>query len=282
METLQKQQIANELIAMSKKLSQNKVAIKAGVSPATISQMINNNWDLIKVERWRSVQTALKIEMNWNHAETSNFKLIQQLLAAAQDRSLSVAISYREGHSKSHSFKAYERMHENVIYVECKNYWTKKTFVQALLRASGLKSDGTVGELIENFIDLLQTLHKPIVIIDQADKLKDPQLDLFMDFYNDLEGQCAFMLSGVPAFEKQILKGVQRDKIGYREMFSRIGRKFIALNKTSLQDVQAVCNMNGCTDEDFQHEVFNQCEGDMRRVRRMIDQWFLSNKNKAA
>jgi DNA transposition AAA+ family ATPase len=281
METLQKQQIANELIAMSAKLSQNKVAIKAGVSSATISQMINNNWDLIKVERWRSVQTALKIELNWIHAATSNYQLIHQLLTAAQDRSLSVAISFREGHSKSHSFKAYERMNENVIYVECQNYWTKKTFVQALLRAAGLKSDGTVGELIQTFIEHLQTLHKPIVIIDQADKLKDPQLDLFMDLYNALPGHCAFMLSGVPAFEKRILKGVQRDKIGYREMFSRIGRKFIALNKTSLQDVQAVCAANGCDDADFQIQVFNECDGDMRRVRRMVDQWFLTQKRAA-
>lgn len=281
METLQKQQIANELKAMSEKQSQNKVAIKAGVSAATISQMINGNWDLIKVERWRSVQTALKIELNWNHAPTENYKLIQQLLTAAQDRSLSVGISFREGHCKSHSYKAYDRMNENVIYVECKNSWTKKTFVQALLRAAGLKNDGTVGELIENFVDHLQTLSKPIVIIDQADKLKDPQLDLFMDFYNDLEGQCAFVLSGVPAFEKRILKGVQRDKIGYREMFSRLGRKFIQLNKTSLKDVQAVCNANGCDDADFQMQIFNSCEGDMRRVRRLIDQWLLT-QNRAA
>jgi DNA transposition AAA+ family ATPase len=105
-----------------------------------------------------------------------------------------------------------------------------------LLRSAGLSSEGTVGELIENFIEHVRTLHKPLIIVDQADKLKDPQLDLFMDFYNDLEGHCAFILSGVPALQKRILKGVQRDKIGYRELYSRVGRKFISLPDATLKE----------------------------------------------
>jgi len=281
MEQLQKQQITSAIVEMTARISQNRIAYRSGVSPTTISQIVNNNWSLIRDELWRKIQNNLKIDLNWNHAETSNFKTLMIFLSAAQERSLSIAISEREGHSKSHSYKYYERVNENVIYVECKTSWTKKQYVQSLLRSSGLQSDGTVGELIDNFVDHVRGLQKPIIIIDQADKLKDPQLDLFMDFYNDLEGHCAFILSGVPALEKRILKGVQRDKIGYREMYSRIGRKFVKLHKTTLEDVQSVCNANGCTDEDFQIEIFNKCEGDMRRVRRMIDQWFLTNKNAA-
>ena len=278
METQQKQLIANEIEFLANKLSQQKIAIKAGVSSATINHMINGKWELIKSDIWNKVRSALKIELNWIHADTKNYINFINLLAGSQQHSLSIAIAMKEGRSKSHSYKRFERLNENVIYVECKNYWTKKTYVQALLKATGLVSTGTVGELIEVLIDHVRQLHKPIFIIDQADKLKDPQLDLFMDFYNDLEGNRAFVLSGVPALSKRILRGVQRDKIGYRETYSRFGRQFIAFPELDLEDITAVCTENGITDEDLIVEIFNKCDGDMRRVRRLIERYNLTKR----
>lgn len=278
METQQKTLISNEVASLAKKLSQQKVAIKAGVSAATINHIINQKWEMIKSDIWYKVQSSLRIDLNWNHADTSNYLNFMNLLQGTQERSLSIAIAMNEGRSKSHSYKKYERLNENVIYVECKNYWTKKTYVQALLKATGMNSEGTVGELIENFVDHVRTLHNPIIIIDQADKLKDPQLDLFMDFYNDLEGHCAFVISGVPALSKRMLRGVQRDKIGYRETYSRFGRTFIKFPEINQDDVTAICNANGIDDADHVIEIFNMCEGDMRRVRRLIEKAKLSER----
>lgn len=280
MDTNQKTQIASELATMASKLSQNKIAIKAGISAATINHMINGKWELIKEEMWRKVQVALKIDLDWIHADTTNYVGLTQLLTSIQKGAMSVAISMKEGRSKSHTYKRFERTHENVIYVECKNYWTKKTYVQSLLRSAGLSAEGTVGELIEYFIEHVRSLHQPIIIIDQADKLKDPQLDLFMDFYNDLDN-CAFVLSGVPALQKRILRGVQRDKIGYRELYSRVGGKFISLPDASIKDVIAVCESNGVLNQDSIAEIFNESAGDMRRVRRGIERFHLLNKKAA-
>lgn len=262
--------ISKEVAELADKLSQQKVAIKSGVSAATINHIINGKWDLIRADIWYKVQSALRIDPTWNHASTENYENLMQLLSKTQRESLSIAISMKEGRSKSHTYRRYERQSDNVIYVECKNYWTKKTYVQALLKAAGLNQHATVGELIENLISHARSQHQPMMIIDQIDKLKDPQLDLFMDFYNDLEGHCAFVLSGVPALEKRILRGVQRDRIGYREMYSRIGRKFISLPEFTLDDVRSVCSANGIIDEDTIVEIFNESERDMRRVRREI------------
>lgn len=281
MKTVNRTSIQEQLTDLVSRSSQNKLANKAGVSAATMNHMINGKWELIKEEMWRKVQVNLKLDTDWKHAATTNFTYITQLLQAAQLRNMSIAISYREGHGKSHAYKAYERSNDNVIYVECKNYWTKKQYVQNLLRAAGLSAAGTIGELVDQFIDHVQSLSNPLIIIDQADKLNDRLLDLFMDFYNDLEGHCAFLISGVPALEKRILRGVQRDKIGYREMYSRLGRKFIKLDKTTLTDVANVCIANGCTDQDFHVQVYNECEGDFRRVKRMVEQYFLTNKRAA-
>ncbi len=274
----QKQMIVTELRLLSEKESQSKIAKKAKVSTATISQMINNNWDLIRPEMWRKVKINLRIEWGWQTAEITNLKILNQLLTAAQQRSMSICISHNAGAGKSHTYKLYERTYANVFYIECKNYWTKKSYIKHLLTACGLDNAGTVEELIDRFVNHVKDNEKPLIIIDQFDKLKDGSMDLFMDFYNDLDGHCGFVLSGVPALKKRIERGCQHDKIGYRELKSRIGRKYIRLDDISEQDVAAICNANGVTDEQVINEIYNTCEGDLRRVRRSIDQYFLINK----
>lgn len=276
-----KLKIVEELKALSQKDSQNRVAKKAGISSATISQMINKNWDLIKDEMWRKVQVNLHLDFLWQTANTQNLQSIVQMLGGVQANSMSIAISQSAGIGKSHSYKYYTRQQKNVILVECKNYWTKRTYVKNLMSSSGLEVFGTTEELIERFIDYVKGLEKPLVIIDQADKLKDPSLDLFMDFYNELDGHCGFLLSGVPALEKRILKGVQKDKIGYCELYSRIGRKFIPLKKVSATDVEAICMANGIDDADLIDAIWIQCDGDLRRVKREVEKYYLIHKKTA-
>ena len=275
----QKEMIVTELRLLSKKESQNKIAKKAKVSTATISQMINSNWDLIRPEMWQKVKINLRIEWGWQTAEISNLKIINDLLSAAQQRSMSICVSHNAGAGKSHTYKLYERTYENIIYLECKNYWTKKSYVKHLLTATGLDNHGTVEELIDRLVNHIKTLNNPLVIIDQFDKLKDGSMDLFMDFYNELDGHCGFVLSGVPALKKRIERGCQHDKIGYRELKSRIGRKYIGLDQVTEKDVTAICNANGVNDEQFINEIYNTCDGDLRRVRRSIEQYFLMQKS---
>ncbi len=275
MKTSHKKMIVAELVQLSEKESQSKIARKARVSTATISQMINENWELIRDEMWQKVKINLHITWDWVTADTTNLKGLTQLLSSAQRRSMSVAVSHDAGAGKSHTYRLYARTYENVIYVECKNYWTKKSYAKQLCIACGIDDNGTVETLVERFIQHIKSLTKPLIIIDQVDKLKDSQLDLFMDFYNELDGHCGFVLSGVPALKKRIERGCQLNKIGYRELYSRIGRKFISLRALSEEDVAKVCIANGVDDEHFINETFNTCEGDLRRVRRSIDQYFL-------
>lgn len=274
----QKKQIANELSRLCLKISQKQIANQAGVSNALISQMVNNNWNLISDAMWRKVQVTLRIDPNWNTAKIQNYNIVYSLLNTAKNTNISIAISDTAGKGKTHAYTDFERFNEAVIYVECKNYWTKKSYIRQLLISSGLNSVGTTEELINRFIKHLKTLQNPLLIIDQFDKLKDPQLDLFMDFYNDLNGHCGFVISGVEALEKRINKGVNRNKIGYAELYSRIGRKFIKLDPISHQDVQLICQANGVLEAEEIQFIYHNCEDDLRRVRRDIDKYKLKQK----
>jgi len=279
MNTTMKAEVTQEVTRLSKATSQNKVATKAGVSSATISQIINGNHELIADEMWRKVKSNLNISTGWKIAPTKNLKGLTSLLESAKNRKLSIAIAYNAGAGKSSAYRLFSRTQGNVIYIECKNYWSKKSYVKNLLKACGIRPYGTTEEMIETFIDHVKAMNAPILIIDQFDKLKDPSMDLFMDFYNELEDNCAFVVSGVPALEKRIVRGVQHDKIGYRELYSRVGRKFIKLDPISLSDVGLICKANGVeSKEDIQY-IYNNCEGDIRRVRKDIERIHLLNAN---
>lgn len=273
-----KKQIALEVQKLAAKTSQNKVATKAGVSAATLSAVLNNKWEVIADEMWRKIQTGLNITIGWMIAPTRNFNDIRTLLAAAQDRHLAIAFAYEAGAGKSVAYRYYANESENVIYIECKNSWSKRSYVQNLNKACGLRPSGTTEEMIEQFQSHVSKLQNPLIIIDQFDKLKDSSMDLFMDFYNDLEDHCGFVISGVPALEKRIIRGVQHDKIGYRELFSRIGRKFIKLENLTLKDVAAICQVNGIDDKETITYIFKNSEGDIRRVRRDVERIHLNNQ----
>jgi len=277
-----KELITADLSTLCKYTSQNHMAKVLDVSTALVSQIINHNWKLISDEKWRVIETKLFIDADWITVETQNFKILNSLISTSQKMGITIAISDTPGKSKSETYKHYWKQNiANTIYVQCKTTWTKKTYLKALLTASGQDTYGKTEELLNRFINHLMALKNPNVIIDQCDKLKDPQLDLFMDFYNDLDGKCSFIISGVKALEKRILKGVQRDKIGYAEFYSRIGRKFIQLDHITHQDVSLICKANGVQDEEMIHFIYQNCEDDLRRVRRDVDKYKIQDAIKS-
>lgn len=276
----QQEAIVKEVAWLSNKLSQRVVAGKAQVSSATISQMIAKNWQNIAPAMFRKVQNNLRIDLNWNVAQTDNLKEVYYYCHSAQEQSLAICISDHAGKGKSNGFKYYDRTNTGVIHLECKASWSKKSFLKNLLIVMGIAPVGTTEEMLETFNVKIKQMDRPLLILDQADKMKDPQLDLFMEFYNDHEGHLGIILSGVKALEKRIDKGVQKDKIGYAEIFSRFGSKYINMHPVGPKDVAAICEANGVEDEDLITTIYDTCGGDLRRVRREVQKVHLAGKLK--
>lgn len=257
------------------KYSQVELSARLGISNATVSKMISGQWDSISDAMWRKVQAILKLDINWNTGNTSNYLNLMELLRAAQQRHLTVGISFNAGVGKSHAYTDYEKYNRNVIHIECANFWRTKSYISHLLKACGIVPEGTVEEMIERFIDHMMGLESPIVIIDQMDKLKEGPFDLFMDMYNYLFRCCSFVLSGVPAFRKRVLRGAKNDKIGYREVLSRLNNNFLELDIPDHEDVAIICRANGLHDEDEIARIYNLSEGDLRVVRKEVSKYFL-------
>lgn len=282
MENREKQQIRQALEAFIKvKGSQNKAgnALK-GISPATVSQIVNGNWELISDELWRSLAAQLNVKnKTWNIVGTTNFNDLTAFFTDAQENSLVLAITGDAGCGKTVAAKHYQESNANVFVLCCNEFWNRKLFMQELLREMGKNPAGdTVGDMMADIVSTLKRLDSPIIIMDEADKLSDQVFYFFITLYNQLEDHCGIILMATDYLEKKVSKGLRLNKKGYKEIFSRIGRRFIHLDPTSDEDIIEVCIANGITEKDDIKEVVDESDADLRRVRRKV---FAINAKKA-
>ncbi len=274
MESIKKQQIANALrIYCERYESQNKAANSLkSVSAATVSQMLNGNWDLIKDEMWRHVaaQIGYKDE-KWEPVETNDYRRMTALLDDVKQNSLVMAVTGNAGTGKTFACKQYTASHRQVYMLCCNEYWNRKLFLNELLASMGRDYTGqTVGDMMAEAVRTLKMQDAPLVILDEADKLSDHVLYFFITLYNQLEDECGILLCATNHLEIRIKRGIRLNKKGYSEIWSRLGRKCVPLRGVSAADVAAICQANGVTANADIEKVIDECDGDLRRVKRRI------------
>jgi DNA transposition AAA+ family ATPase len=274
MNNTKKQQIITRLRQYCERYeSQNKAAASMkGVSPATISQMLNGNWELIKDDMWRNVASQIGYrDEAWSAVETRDYKVINRLLSDAKESSLVLAITGSAGTGKTFTIRNYAEQTKRVYMLCCNEYWNRKLFLAELLSAMGKDYSGyTVGEMMSEAVRGLKMQDKPLLILDEADKLSDQVLYFFITMYNQLEDECGIVLCATNHLEKRLKRGIKLNKKGYNEIWSRIGRKCIELKGVSAGDITSVCLENGIEDKKLIDEVIYDSEGDLRRVKRKI------------
>ncbi len=258
---------------IAQKGSANQVANgMPGVSSATISQMRNHKWELIAGDMWRKVAAYVGVTATgWNFAKTRNSDDLLKFFNDSQQFALVLAITGKAGSGKTESAKKYESENKNAFVLSCNEYWDKRWFLRELLAKMGKDHAGlTMPEMMHKAVQILKSLESPIIILDESDKLADNVLLFFITLYNELENHCGIVLMATHFLEKRIKRGVAMEKKGYREIYSRVGLRFIELETTSFSDVKNVCEANGITDSETVRAISKDCEGDVRRVRRLI------------
>ncbi|PWA10938.1 AAA family ATPase [Flavobacterium laiguense] len=258
---------------IAQKGSQNKAAHSlTGVSSALLSQMTNDNWDQISETMWRNVASQIgHSSKEWVCVETTDFKMINYFLDDAKQNANVFAMTGDAGSGKSKTFELYIQDSKNSYLLSCAEYWNRKEFLVQLLTAMGVDYSGfTVAEMMNEIVKKLKSQQTPLIILDEADKLPDTVLYFFITLYNRLEDHCGIILCATDHLSKRISKGIKLNRKGYKEINSRIGRKFIELKGVNFTDVTQICIANGVENSKDIKEIFNDSEGDLRRVKRKI------------
>ena len=271
---IRKRDIRNALVDFCDRFGgQSKASkIMEGVSSATISQVINENWELISDDMWRKIASQIGLQdEKWETVETTNYKDLHEILGDAQENQLWMAITGNAGTGKTYACKQYQRMHNEVYFLSCDPDWAKRDFFGALLRKMSIRPEGlSLIQMKQKVVLQMRTKEGPIIILDEADKMSDVVLNSFITLYNDLQYSCAVVMIATEHLTKRFDKGVRYNKRGYNELWSRVGRKCIALRGVTPNDIAEICRQNGVTDTDAINRIINDCEGDLRRVERRV------------
>lgn len=274
MKQTEKEAIAAKLRTyVDSKESQNAAAKSLrGVSAATVSQMLNGKWDLIADDMWRTVANQIGYDpRNWVVIETEGYMRMTQVLTDAQRHSLVMAVTGDAGCGKSQAVKVYAENNRNVIALSCSEYWNRKEFLGELLQSLGTEPGGsTVADMMREAIRQLKRREGVLIVLDEADKLSDQVLHFFITIYNKLEDTVGIVLCATQYLKKRIERGVVNNRKGYKEIYSRIGRKFIPMPVVNRGDIKAVCAANGLEDRREIERIIDDADNDLRRVKRLV------------
>ena len=274
MKKTEKQAIAERLQAyVASKESQNKAAkTLQGVSAATVSQVLNGNWDLISEDMWRTIATQIGYDpRKWVVVETEGYSRMYDILTDAQANAIVFAVTGDAGCGKSQAIKMYGERNRNTLVLSCSEYWNRKQFLMELLRSLGVDASGcTVVDMVADAVYQLKRREGVLLVLDEADKLSDQILYFFITLYNQLEDHIGIVLCATQHLEKRIVRGVRNNRKGYREIYSRIGRKFIPMPIVNAGDVASVCMANGVADKRTIERIAEDSDCDLRRVKRLV------------
>lgn len=275
--TEMKEQVRSALIAYrSNYPTLNRAAESLqGVSSATVSQLCNGKYELISDEMFIRIASQIGFAFDsWNLHEGKTFKEITFALSDAQAYKNVTWIVGDAGCGKTTAAIEYRRTHRNVFYILCSEDMRRSDFVREIAKQVGAPTDTTnLRDMLENAISMISFLGNPLLVFDEGDKLTDSVFNYFISIYNRLEGHSGIVFLSTDYIKRRMEAGLRYNKKGYKEINSRIGRRFFDVSPTEQNDIYAICQANNLTDRADIEEVLKDArrsDNDLRRVKRCI------------
>jgi transcriptional regulator with XRE-family HTH domain len=239
----------------SKGISQNKAAIKLGISAAYLSFIANDNWEAVPDEKFRMIWNKV-MEGVSEIFDTSSFSVCTKACSSAKQNKFMVAIVADTGIGKTTALTAFARK-KNVFYVVYDMTMRPKHFFIELLKEMGVNFEGSIHEMVKRIAEELNTIKDPLLIVDEAGKLTHTMITYLHVLRDKTINNCGIVLAGMPYFESNLRKFSNKQKVGSAEFLSRINL-WQTLDVLSRKEIRDICEANGVVDSDFLREVQNK------------------------
>lgn len=253
--------------------TQTRVAEKCQISNASLSQWLNGKYGADTTEMDRQIATALSYcEDGWQVVPSiRNYQKIAFVYNSCKTQSMWMAISNKAGSGKTQTLQHLSNadLTGSVTYLQAEE-WSARQFLLALAELtcgvpkSGYTDITTLIKLISNYFNS-RASSKPLLIIDEADKLRPAALRRLIPLHNRTELRLGCLLAGTDNLRKEVEQGERKSTKGYDEIYSRLGRSFISLPGASEADVMAICAANALPTETATR-LWNEVE----KVKRLV------------
>ena len=245
-----------------------------GISATTISQVKNHNWELMSERMWHHIARQVGFYCGeWQPADTSAYLLLRILFADAQHYAMTYGIAMAPGTGKTFTSAHYTRENDHTFYIAGSELLNRRSFMAALMQSAGLEQKGTLTEMMDQFTSYLSGLDEPLVILDDAHKLKDRVLHMVVMLTNSLAGSAGVVIMGGDKLRMRIIDGMRLKKPGYDEIYRSIGRRFITMTTLAPKDVELVCHANGVHNEEMINLIQHDCNSNLHAATFLIQSY---------
>ncbi len=235
-------------------ISERKFANLTDINGSYINAIKQGNWNAfvsgsktiaIKDIYFEKIARAIKFQYEttyWKHFESDNYLLIAKACAKAKRTRCRVGIDGYPGAGKTYALEVFKRQNvAETFVVKCSGDMNPKDFMLAIAEAVGADTNGSRFNLRKNIAKKLFDMHRPVLIIDEAENVKkEPVLDAIKGMCDDFEGKCGIVLCGVDLKEK-FQRLSEKKKYCYPQINRRFNGSWFKMFNLSEDDIRVVC-----------------------------------------
>lgn len=218
--------------------NQAQTAQFLGVSASQLSRVLKAEPDchVISDAKWKLMAQKLGLRLHQNQelklVKTPVFNYGMSILENFQANSVSGIWCDANDIGKTRTARHYSQTMQHAAYIDCSQPQTLRQFYQTIANQFGIGSNGSLANLYEDLTFYINTLPSPIIILDEAGYiLKRNWILNVQGFWNAFDGKCSFVFIGADGFKALFEKGVEDNRVGYGELFSRAGRKYCSITR---------------------------------------------------
>lgn len=252
----------------SKTYSQNKFARDARVNVGYIDAMVKGyeagnfifNKVVIKDVYFERIAAFIGLELKkgyWQRFETEQYLDIESAFVEAKTGASVKTVIGGTGTGKTFTAEDMKVKYPvGTFVIRCANDYNLRDFVCYIAETIGIKdaenlSQTQARKAIEKRLKMLNDGgHRPILVFDEAENLKLPAWGRIKAIYDNVKGECAFMIMGTPNWYRKMKRQRDNERDIVPQVFRRFmsGLKTVFLSSVSDTDVKDICKEIGIND----------------------------------
>lgn len=252
----------------SKTYSQNKFARDARVNVGYIDAMVKGyetgdfvfNKVVIKDVYFERIAAFIGLELKkgyWQKFETEQYLDIESAFVEAKSGATVKTVIGGTGTGKTFTAEDMKVKYPVGTFVmRCANDYNLRDFVRYIAETVGIKDAENLSqtEARKAIEKRLKTLcdggQRPILVFDEAENLKLPAWGRIKAIYDNVKGECAFMIMGTPNWYRKMKRQRDNERDIAPQVFRRFmsGLKTVFLSSVSDTDVKDICKEIGIND----------------------------------